>query len=50
VPIDFDPNEILHCTLIASMACLRARLFFIEIPNTSPRSDEFRRECGALAN
>jgi len=23
-PIDFDPNDILHCTFIASMACLFA--------------------------
>jgi len=32
------------------MACLRARIFFIEIPSKTPRSEDFRKECGELAS
>jgi len=31
------------------MACLRARIFFIEIPSKTPRTDDFRKDCGELA-
>ena len=32
-PIEFDKTNDLHCTFITSMACLRATMFFVEIPN-----------------
>jgi len=49
VPVEFDKDNLLHCTFIASMACLRATIFFIEIPNKEPRSEEFRRDVGDMA-
>ena len=32
------------------MACLRATIFFVEIPSKKPRSDEFRKNCGEMAS
>ena len=32
-PIVFDKTSDLHCTFITSMACLRAKMFYIEIPS-----------------
>lgn len=49
-PIDFDKNNVLHCTFVTSMACLRANIFFIEIPSKAPRSEEFRRDVGEQAD
>jgi len=49
-PIDYDKNNILHRTFITSMACLRANIFFIEIPSKAPRSEEFRIEVGESAD
>lgn len=48
-PIDYDKNNALHRTFITSLACLRANIFFIEIPNKLPRSEEFRMEVGESA-
>jgi hypothetical protein len=31
------------------MACLRANVFFIEIPSKAPRSEEFRQEVAECA-
>lgn len=50
MPIEFDANEILHCTFITSMACLFAQMFYIEIPSKTPRTDEFRKQCGLKAS
>lgn len=49
-PLIFDPKNILHSTYIASTACLRATVFFVEIPTKLPRTDAFRLECGVKAN
>lgn len=49
-PIIFDPKNILHCTFIASMACLRATVFFVDIPSKEPRTEAFRLECGTKAS
>lgn len=49
-PIEFDKNNNLHCTFINSMACLRAAMFFIEIPSETPRSEAFRKDCGEIAS
>ena len=49
-PIDYDKNNALHRTFITSMACLRANIFFIEIPSKNPRSEEFRIEVGENAD
>jgi hypothetical protein len=49
VPLNFDHENLLHCTFVASMACLRATIFFIDIPSDAPRSEEFRRDCGDMA-
>lgn len=48
-PIDYNKNIVLHRTFITSMACLRANIFFIEIPSKAPRSEEFRIEVGENA-
>jgi len=50
VPVDFDKENMLHCTFITSMACLRATIFFLEIPSKKPRSDDFRLNCGEMAS
>jgi hypothetical protein len=50
VPVDFDKDNMLHCTFITSMACLRATIFFLEIPSKKPRSDDFRLNCGEMAS
>ena len=31
------------------MACLRAMIFNVPIPSEAPRSEEFRKEVGAIA-
>lgn len=49
-PNEFDKTSELHCTFITSMACLRARMFYIEIPSKEPRSEQFRRDCGEIAS
>lgn len=48
-PIDFDPEDILHCQYITAIACLRANVFKVKIPSKTPRTEEFRRECGKVA-
>lgn len=48
--IAFDKADILHCTFIASLACLRATVFYIPIPTKTPRTDEFRKHCGEIAS
>lgn len=48
--IEFDMNSELHCTFINSLACLRATMFYIEIPSEQPRSEQFRKECGEFAS
>lgn len=50
VPIDFDPNNPLHCTFATSLACLRATIFKVEIPSKAPRSEEFRTKIGEFAS
>lgn len=39
VPVVFDKKNPLHSMFVASLACLRATTFFIEIPSKAPRSD-----------
>ena len=48
-PLIFDPANTTHCAFVAATACLRARLFFIEIPSKTPRTEEFRANVGAQA-
>lgn len=50
VPIEFDKDNMLHCTFITSMACLRANVFFEPIPSDAPRSDDFRKTVGEMAS
>merc|ERR1712110_648949 len=40
----------LHCSFITSLACLWAQMFFIELPDKTPRSNEFKKHCGDLAS
>ena len=49
VPVDFNPDNQLHCLFVTSCACLRATIFKIEIPAKNPRSEDFRKETGKLA-
>ena len=32
------------------MACLRATIFFVDIPSETPRSDDFRKTVGEMAS
>lgn len=50
VPAVYDPTNSLHIQFITSMACLRANVFKIEIPSKTPRTEEFRKEIGLLAD
>jgi hypothetical protein len=34
---------------VTAVACLRAKVFSIEIPSKTPRTDDFRKECGLEA-
>lgn len=34
---------------VTSLACLRAKIFFIDIPNSTPRSEDFRQEVADYA-
>jgi hypothetical protein len=47
-PVQFGPLNPLHCQFVAAVACLRATVFRVELPST-PRSEQFRQECGILA-
>lgn len=47
--IDFDKNNMLHCSFIVAMACLRANIFHIDIPNKAPRTNEFKKQVGEMA-
>ena len=50
MPVDFDPENQLHCQFITAIACLRANVFKIEIPSKTPRTEEFRKVCGIEAS
>jgi hypothetical protein len=49
-PLVFDKEDKMHCAFISSLACLRAKMFFVEIPSETPRTEEFRKYCGDLAS
>lgn len=46
----FDKKNPLHRLFVASLACLRATIFFIEIPSKTPRTEEFRMEVADNAD
>ena len=48
-PLVFDQNNVTHYTFVSSMACLFAQMFYIEIPSKTPRTEEFRKQCGIKA-
>jgi hypothetical protein len=50
VPIVFDKTNSLHRIFVTSLACLRANIFFIEIPSKTPRTEEFRTEVAENAD
>jgi hypothetical protein len=50
LPTVFDETNPLHYLFVASIACLRATIFKIEIPSKHPRSEDFRKEVGAIAS
>lgn len=43
-PCNFDKTNPIHQKFVASLACLRATIFHIEIPSKNPRSEDFRKE------
>lgn len=45
----FDQNDVQHYTFVSSLACLFAQMFFIELPSKTPRTEEFRKQCGMKA-
>jgi len=45
-PIEYDKDNLLHCSFISALACLRANIFHIEIPDKLPRSDAFKKLVG----
>jgi len=49
-PAVFDQKNPLHRMFVTSLACLRATIFFVEIPSKNPRSEEFRIEVAASAD
>jgi hypothetical protein len=49
IPIVFDKTKPLHRMFVTSLACLRAKIFFIEIPSKTPRTEEFRIEVAENA-
>lgn len=49
-PAVFDKMNPLHRLFVTSLACLRANVFFIEIPSKNPRSEEFRMEVAENAD
>jgi hypothetical protein len=49
-PIDFDKENLLHCSFISALACLRANIFHVEIPDKNPRSEAFKRLVGQQAS
>lgn len=49
-PLIFDKKNALHRMFVASLACLRATIFHIEIPSQQPRSDDFRAEVAENAD
>ena len=46
----FDPKNEFHVAMVASMACLRAKIFKLKIPSDKPRSAEFKAELAAKAS
>jgi len=48
----FNKKNPLHAMMIASVACLRATIYMVEIPKNAkgPRSEEFRNECAENAD
>jgi hypothetical protein len=49
-PAVFDSHNALHQQFVTAVACLRAKTFRLKIPSEKPRSEEFRKEVGALAS
>ena len=48
-PAAFDKENPLHRMFVSALACLRANIFFVEIPSKNPRSEEFRKEVAEKA-
>jgi len=46
----YDKSNPLHQKFITALACLRATIFFIEIPSKQPRSETFRKQCSDAAD
>lgn len=49
-PLDFNKDDLLHCSFISALACLRANIFKVEIPDKNPRSDAFKKLVGSQAS
>lgn len=45
----FDPNNNLHASLVAAIACLRASIFKIKVPE-NPRSEQTKKDIAILAS
>jgi hypothetical protein len=48
-PVVFDTENLLHLTFLGAMACLRATIFRVKIPNEKPRSEAFKKQVGQMA-
>ena len=48
-PVDFDPTNLTHASVVTSYACLQAKLFSITIPYDLPRSKEAKLAMAAKA-
>ena len=46
---EFDPKNKLHRDFVAALACLRATIFKVEIPNKLPRLEQFKQEIADKA-
>lgn len=48
-PAIFSETNGVHLLFVSSMACLRAKIFCIKISSENPRTEEFRKQIGAVA-
>lgn len=49
-PVVFNSSDALHLSFLAAMACLRATIFKVKIPNDKPRSQAFKKELGEMGD
>lgn len=46
IPLEFDPNNPLHCNFVSALSCLYAKIYKVKIPFEHPRSNESKSAIG----